>query len=173
MIRLKKFIFQWKYKKDFRATTFPTVSINRSCLEKIGEAILPEIKVEHEGICYLLGLSNSISTHICSAIRPESITTPGSFEVGKLSMAKVVRKASKNNLHVVGQLHTHPRKAYHSQGDDSGASIAYNGFISIVVPDYGIHLPSLKGAAIYRYTKLGKFEQLTPSQVRIIESIYS
>ena len=173
MIRLKKFFFQWKYKKEFRATTFPTASINRSCLEKIREAILPEIEARHEGICYLLGLSNSISTHICSAIRPESITTPGSFEVDKLSMSKVVRKASKNNLQVVGQLHTHPSKAYHSKGDDSGALIAYDGFISIVVPDYGIHLPYLKGAAIYRCTKLGKFEQLTTSQVTIIDSIYS
>jgi proteasome lid subunit RPN8/RPN11 len=66
-------------------------------------------------------------------------------------MTKVVRKANDTGLQVVGQIHTHPGQAYHSDGDIDGARIAYNGFISIVVPDYGRHLPSLVGAAAYFY----------------------
>ena len=64
-------------------------------------------------------------------------------------MARVVRTAIDCGLQVVGQVHTHPGKAFHSAGDDDGARIAYTGFISIVIPDYGRNLPELTRAATY------------------------
>jgi proteasome lid subunit RPN8/RPN11 len=134
------------------ATPAPTqVIMTESCLQAMRSCMAPEIARGHEGVAYLLGLTNGVSTVIVGAIRPESYTTIGSFNVSSVAMARVVRAASNAGLQVVGQIHTHPRSAYHSGGDDDGARIAYDGYISIVVPNYGRELPSLRGAAIYVY----------------------
>jgi proteasome lid subunit RPN8/RPN11 len=109
----------------------------------------PEIKQGHEGIAYLLGQSDGTTTVAVAAIRPEATTTRGSFAVGSPAVAKVVRAAVEAGLQLVGQVHTHPGEAYHSDGDIDGARIAYTGFVSIVVPDYGRNLPSLDGAVAY------------------------
>ncbi|HEX7360659.1 MAG TPA: Mov34/MPN/PAD-1 family protein [Bryobacteraceae bacterium] len=131
----------------------------------------PETDLGHEGIAYLLGLTNGSSTVIVGAIRPESHTTTGSFSVSSVAMARVVRAASNVGLQVVGQIHTHPRAAFHSDGDDDGARIAYDGYISIVVPNYGRELPSFRGAAIY-FHRNNNFSQLAAKSLNIIDGAF-
>jgi proteasome lid subunit RPN8/RPN11 len=125
--------------------------IAESALDAVRQCIAPEIAAGHEGIAYLVGQTNGETTLVMGAIRPEAHTTPGSFDVSPRAMAKVVRRASDAGLQVAGQIHTHPREAFHSDGDIEGARIAYDGFVSIVVPNYGRHLPSLKRSAAYFY----------------------
>jgi len=129
----------------------PRLIISESALHAMQENLAPEIAKRHEGIAYLFGQTDGETTIVVGAVRPQARTTRGSFDVPSAAMAKVVRKANDAGLQVVGQIHTHPGQAYHSDGDIEGARIAYNGFISIVVPDYGRHLPSLTRAAAYFY----------------------
>jgi len=131
------------------------------------DSMVPEIKRGHEGVAYLFGLTNGATTVVVGAIRPESRTTSGSFNVSAVAMARVVRAATDTGLQVIGQIHTHPVQAFHSDGDEDGARIAYDGFISIVVPNYGRLLPSLDGAAVYFY-RGGAFSELGPRSVKII-----
>ena len=135
------------------------------------ECMSAEIARGHEGIAYLLGQTNGSTTVIIGAVRPESRTTRGSFDVSSLAMARIVRKATDTGLQVAGQIHTHPREAFHSDGDIDGARIAYDGYVSIVVPDYGRLLPSLDGAAIYFY-RSGSFAGLSAKAVRVISGIF-
>lgn len=144
----------------------PRLVLSRSCFSSFRDALLPDIRRRHEGVLYLYGLASGSATLILGAIRPAAITGPGSFEVSAIAMAKVIRTVSDFGLHVVGQLHTHPSLAYHSEGDEEGARIAYEGFVSIVIPDYGVHLPSMRGAAIYRFRE-GRFQQLPNDAVGI------
>lgn len=144
--------------------TESAVNVMRSCMA-------PEIDLGHEGIAYLLGLTNGISTVVVDAIRPESHTTIGSFSVSSVAMARVVRAASNAGLQVVGQIHTHPRAAFHSDGDDDGARIAYDGYISIVVPNYGRDLPSFRGAAVYFYRN-NNFSPLGAKSLKIIDGAF-
>lgn len=144
--------------------TESAVNVMRSCMA-------PEIDLGHEGIAYLLGLTNGISTVVVGAIRPESHTTIGSFSVSSVAMARVVRAASNAGLQVVGQIHTHPRAAFHSDGDDDGARIAYDGYISIVVPNYGRDLPSFRGAAVYFYRN-NNFSPLGAKSLKIIDGAF-
>ena len=88
--------------------------------------------------------------------------------VGSPSMATVVRAAVRSGLHVVGQVHTHPGSAYHSRGDDRGAPIAYTGYISIVLPEYGRHLPLLDGAATYVFRANERFVPVEPKRLLIV-----
>ncbi len=158
----------------YREVTIPAptrVIMTECCLHATRSCMAPEIEHGHEGIAYMLGLTNGVSTVIVGAIRPESHTTIGSFNVTSVAMARIVRAANIVGLQVVGQIHTHPREAYHSGGDDDGARIAYDGYISIVVPNYGRELPSLRGAALYVYRNHG-FSRLGTKALEITNGAF-
>jgi proteasome lid subunit RPN8/RPN11 len=132
------------------------------------ECIAEEILRGHEGIAYLFGQTNGATTVVVGAMRPEARTTVGSFSVTSIAMAAVVRAATDAGLQVIGQIHTHPGDAYHSDGDEDGARIVYDGYVSIVVPEYGRRLPSLDGAAIYFY-RSEAFSELNTRAIQIIK----
>lgn len=127
-----------------------------------------EIRERHEGVVYLLGKADSASTLAVAAIHPAARTTRGSFNVDSVELAKVVRTAEDNALQVVGQLHTHPRMAFHSSGDVDGARIRYPGYVSIVVPDFGRDLPSLSAAVIFICDLEFAFRELYQDQMRVV-----
>ena len=141
--------------------TEPAVTALQACLE-------PNIKQGKEGIAYLLGQSDGITTLVVSVIRPQAVTTRGSFSVSSLAMAQVMRTAVGYGLHAVGQAHTHPGEAYHSEGDNEGARIAYNGYVSVVFPDYGRYLPALDGAAAFMFQNNNEFVPIGADRIVIV-----
>jgi hypothetical protein len=124
----------------------PRLPITSDCVNALAECMRIEIKKGHEGIAYLAGRTDPTITLAIAAIRPEAITTRGSFHVNTTAMAKIVRLVASQGLQVVGQVHTHPGEAYHSGGDEEGAKIAYTGYVSLVLPDFGRRLPSFDEA---------------------------
>jgi hypothetical protein len=80
-------------------------------------------------------------------------------------MAKVVRVAMGYGLQVVGQVHTHPKLAFHSDGDELGARIRYSGYVSIVLPEYGCALPDISEAAMFMYLAGKGFQPLDRDSV--------
>lgn len=128
-----------------------------------------EITQRHEGIVFLLGQTDGYTSLIVTAFRPRASTTQGSFHVEATAMRPVVEAACAARLQVVGQVHTHPREAYHSAGDEIGALIRFNGYVSIVLPDYGTRLPSLEGAAVYMFSADDRrFVQLGLTDVSVV-----
>ena len=136
------------------------------------QCIAPEIAKGHEGVAYLFGQTDGLMTIVLGAIRPDAATTRGSFDISSAAAARVVRKINDAGLQLVGQAHSHPGGAYHSEGDEIGARIAYTGFVSIVVPDYGRRLPAIDGWAGYFYSE-GRFIQLGPEQMRVVPQVLS
>ena len=128
----------------------------------------PEIRKNEEAIAYLLGKNTASGTLIVSVVRPVANTTPGSFAVTAAAMATVVRCAVNTGLQVAGQAHTHPGKAYHSQGDDEGARIVYDGYVSLIFPNYGKYLPLLTGAAAYVYKTNRGFVPVAGSGINVV-----
>lgn len=154
-------MFRWLFKRLIKdkptsrpvALPYPRrVILTAACRAALRDALAPEIMQQHEGIVYLLGQTDGRSSLIVAISRPRATTSPGSFHVGETAMRSIVEIANAAWLQIVGQLHTHPRAAYHSDGDEHGASIRYPGFVSIVLSDYGTRLPSLDGAAVYMYS---------------------
>jgi proteasome lid subunit RPN8/RPN11 len=146
----------------------PRLVISQGCIAALAECLGPEICKGHEGIAYLLGQSDGITTLAVAAVRPDAQTTRGSFHVGAPAMARVVRAAVDRGLQVVGQVHTHPGDAYHSDGDDEGARIAFTGYVSIVLPDYGRHLHALMGTTVFFFQAGKRFILLDPRSVTIL-----
>ena len=148
----------------------PKLIIFEPCLSGIKECIQPEIDLKIEGICYLLGKTNGSTTYATYSVRPKATCTRGSFHVDTVAMAKIVRVATNKRLQVVGQLHTHPYEAYHSDGDEEGARIAYDGYVSIVLPNYGNIFPRFDGAVVYIFSS-GKFRPFTKKQIKLVPDL--
>ena len=142
--------------------------LTQASLIGLRSAMEPKTRKNEEAIAYLLGKSTASETLIVSVVRPVANTTPGSFSVTAAAMATVVRCAVNAGLQVAGQAHTHPGKAYHSQGDDEGARIAYDGYVSLVFPNYGKDLPSLTGAAAYMYETNQGFVPIEVSRITVV-----
>lgn len=137
-------------------------------MSALSECMEPEIRRGHEGVAYVLGQTDGSTTLGIAAVRPQAVTTRGSFSVSAPAMARVVRTAVGAGLQVVGQVHTHPGKAYHSDGDVEGARIIYHGFVSVVLPNYGRRLPTLGGAAVYMFRSEVGFAEIAPEHVGIV-----
>jgi proteasome lid subunit RPN8/RPN11 len=148
----------------------PRLLITQACLEGLREGLAPEIRKGHEGIVYLLGRTDGSLTLAVTVFRPDAQTTSGSFFVDARAMAVGVRLAARLNLQIVAQVHTHPKTAFHSDGDVEGAKIRYAGYSSLVIPEYGRHLPRLDGAAVYMFRPDGKWIPLGAPDVIIVPS---
>lgn len=149
------------------ATKRRRIVLTGACVAALQDCLILDSRKDHEGIAYLLGLTDGATTLAVAATRPEAATTCGSFNVSIGAMASVVRAATNLGLQVVGQVHTHPGIAYHSDGDETGARIRYTGYASIVLPDYGRHLPKLTDAAIYMFEAGKGFVPLNVSDLTI------
>lgn len=121
-------------------------------LNAIDAALSPARRRRVEGIAYLLGRTDGLRTCLLACMSVDARATRGSFHVTAKEMVRVVNLANELGLQVAGQVHTHPLEAFHSEGDDAGAQIRFDGYVSIVLPDYGRHLPSLSGAAAFMYS---------------------
>jgi proteasome lid subunit RPN8/RPN11 len=146
----------------------PKFILTQACLQAVQTGLEPEMRKGHEGIVYLLGRTDGVIALATTVFRPQAITTPGSFHVEPRAMAACVQAAGRFELQVVGQLHTHPGEAYHSDGDVEGARIRYPGYVSIVLPNYGRLLPNVNGAALYMWGTDGAWRQLGPQDLIIV-----
>ena len=142
--------------------------MTQDCVDSICECIEPFTRNRHEGIAYLYGRTDGYTTLAVGAIRPNAMTTPGSFSVSAPEMARLVKEIRRSGLQLICQLHTHPRQAYHSDGDVDGLKLICDGYVSVVLPDYGIHLPSFEDAVFYFYRRGNGFTALEDHDIRII-----
>jgi hypothetical protein len=142
--------------------------LTQDCMDRICECIEPFAQNRHEGIAYIYGRTDGYTTLAIGAIRPDAATTRGSFSVSSVEMARMVKGIRQRGLQLICQLHTHPGQAYHSDGDVDGLKLVCNGYVSIVLPDYGAHLPSFKEAAFYFYRRGIGFTALEETNIHII-----
>ena len=125
------------------------------CRDQLTEQLRGSVRRGHEGVVYFVGLTTGFTTLALSAMAPETDATAGSVDVSAVELGKVIRFAAMAELQVVGQLHTHPCDAYHSDGDLTGMRIRHPGYFSIVVPNYGAQLPSFKDVHTLMWTPEG------------------
>lgn len=138
-------------------------------LRTIDDALTDARQRRHEGVAYLLGVTNGSLTAAIAVAKVKARTTAGSFEVSPTEMARVVRAATDIGIQVVGQVHTHPTLAFHSGGDEAGAKIRYPGYVSLVLPDYGCGLPLLDGGACFMFDRESGFVALPELAVTVLD----
>ena len=91
----------------------------------------------HEGIVYWVGYETANLKVVTTCITPNAITTVGSFDTDEVANADVIRELSQWKSVLLAQVHSHPgRIVDHSDGDNERAFMPFNGFLSVVVPNY-------------------------------------
>ena len=148
-----------------------TVVFAKQCSDRLAEQLSQEIERGHEGVIYFIGLTTGTTTVALSGVRPQAISTPGSFDVPASEMRRIVRATAESGLQLVGQLHTHPGEAYHSDGDLSGMTNRHPGYFSIVAPEYGTYLPSFHQAHTLMWTT-GGFQEVKPA-IKLFDGVKS
>jgi hypothetical protein len=119
-----------------------------------------------EAVSYWAGVKCNETWIVTTLVIPRAHTTLGSFEVSASSNADVVSFLTTTGLKLIAQLHTHPGKSVgHSQGDDFGASLAHENFLSIVIPHFGARgIGLFKKCGVHRFEN-GSFRRLAPTEV--------
>lgn len=117
----------------------PTTWVSAQLLERTADLLRQSggMGQPHEGIVYWAGRRVADECFVTTCIAPAARTTWGSFSTSSQTNAKVVMYLAGAGLELLGQVHSHPGKFVdHSDGDDDWALMPYDGFFSIVVPDY-------------------------------------
>lgn len=121
---------------------------------------------EHEEVVYWAGLEGPHGLVALAALAPAADTSFGSFDTTAASNAVIIQWAASRGLGIVAQLHCHPdHRVGHSRGDDLGALMPYENFLSIVVPHYGTRgIGDFQTSGVHRYEH-GSFRRLTRDEV--------
>ncbi len=91
-------------------------------------------KLNCETVVLWLGVEDSNSYRVLEIYRPQQEVHVDSFRIPLTSMRDLMGYLRKTRTRVVGQVHSHPGKAFHSVADDKWAILRHAGAISIVVP---------------------------------------
>lgn len=83
-----------------------------------------------------------------------------SVEVGPQELHRINVWCFERKLTLVGQVHSHPTEAYHSDTDDAFALVPKIGAISIVVPDFARQAFSIACCAVFRLSESGVWKEV-------------
>lgn len=155
---------------------YPQVVISNSVIEETTTLLQSagDYHSAHEKVVYWCGSSQPGLWTINSCIAPRLESTWGSYNTSARANAEVISELGDRGLELLCQVHSHPGYLVgHSRGDDLGAFMPYDGFLSIVVPVYGTEgiLP-LRKCGVHRYEK-GQFRRLGRSEINRLFSIYN
>lgn len=117
----------------------PIVLIPTALIEETDRLLTsPGARSHEEEILYWAGVESLGTWVILLCIRPRASRTRGSFRTTADANAEVIHELAEHRLHLLAQVHSHPDQFVdHSEGDDAGAFMPFENFISIVVPHYG------------------------------------
>jgi len=142
----------------------PLPCINEVCtfLRKRGRSNL-------EGVALWAGIITDTTFEVKKTIIPEQeayILDEGLlYSVDGEELHRINVWLYANKMTLIAQIHSHPRRAYHSETDDQYPIIAVNGGLSIVIPDFAFRPFSLRDWAIYRLYPQRMWKFLEPAQV--------
>jgi hypothetical protein len=104
---------------------------------------------------------------ITAAIVPAQETSAGRFRVPLAERQRITRELAGTGEAIVAQVHSHPRRAFHSPIDDEEAIPRRVGSYSLVVPDFGAREDLLDDAALFRLDDAGAWRPTSLGAFRL------
>jgi len=126
----------------------------------------------HEGVAYLAGTPGAYWSIVTTVIVPDAEHTHGSYQTTALANAIVVKTINDLKLQIIAQVHGHPAEwVGHSFMDDRGAFMPFEGFYSIVLPEYGrMGMLPLEKCGVHRFQS-SRFVQLSADEISYAFSV--
>lgn len=102
---------------------------------------------------------------LTGVVHPTHTAAGGGYVVNDTWVMEFFRALHHDQKTVRAQVHTHPRGASHSWIDDAYALIPAQGFLSLVVPDFGLGPFGLGGTHLVEMTCDGEWAERDPQEV--------
>lgn len=122
----------------------------------------------YEGLALWAGTSEGKDFYVRHTLVPEQRCTRSQYGVGVSVSPQELHRLNvwlfENQMRVIGQLHSHPGEAYHSDTDDAFPLATTIGCVSLVVPDFAAAPFALPRCAVYRLDARGKWVHVSPAQ---------
>jgi len=158
----------WKRWRRRLPSVHPQILIHAAALPETMRVLQRsrDAQSAHESIVYWAGKTTDSAWIITTSIAPTAVTTWGSFQTSAASNAGVITFLATHELELLAQVHSHPGSCVdHSDGDDEGALMPYENYLSLIVPNYAKKgmLP-LTSCGIHRFNT-GQFKRLTNQEI--------
>jgi hypothetical protein len=149
-------------------------SVQRKVLEQTLAYFRGEGSSRFEGFTCWSGRiepDGSASVHHCAFPPPANIERHEFFaHLDLVATTSIAEQISSRGEFLLAQLHTHPGRAFHSSVDDNHSISQRSGFLSIVVPRFGLRKfysrETLTGCSVNEHQGAGIWREWTPAEVR-------
>ncbi len=112
--------------------------------------------------CQALWLSKwAYPEQICAVVHPRHSSHGGGFQVASNWINDLWRELSRTGCGIRVQIHTHPAEAFHSAIDDAYPIIHEVGFLSLVIPDFGLGPVGFENAYLTEIASDGTWKQVS------------
>lgn len=119
-----------------------------------------------ESVVLWVGIEGPDKAYVQRLLVPQQIASAKHFEVSLEERVRIIRELGVSGEKVLAQLHTHPRRAFHSCADDRLALPRHTGAISIVVPHFADDWDGdLSRTSVNCHLGKGAWSELTPEAV--------
>jgi proteasome lid subunit RPN8/RPN11 len=151
------------------------ITIPKNFIEGIYSEFQETGKAGYERLALFAGKKDGSAFQVTHVIYPKQYLRKGplgvSFHIDGSELERIWDWLYENNCSLIGQIHSHPKEAYHSEADDQLAIITTFGGVSIVVPNFGNSDSNLNGSAFYRLLPHTGWTQLTLSEINSLIKI--
>lgn len=111
--------------------------------------------------CQALWLSDwARPERICAVAHPRHSSHAGGFQVESNWINELWRQLARSGRGIRVQVHTHPGQAFHSATDDAYPIVHEVGFLSLVIPDFGLGPVGFEDAYLAEITSDGRWEEV-------------
>lgn len=143
--------------------------IPQSALEKARGYLREAGRQGHEAFVLFSGVVLPPTATIRSVVYPpQKAVSDGNGGVGVYvtgqSLFEIARWAARRNEILLGQMHSHPGRAFHSRTDDAYPLVSLPGAFSVVAPNFCRMPIDLSQCACYRCTR-GKWIPASPEEI--------
>lgn len=121
-----------------------------------------------ETVVLWLGRRSCDQQYIVEAFRPEQVVDRDFFKIPAFGMRQLLAYLREARVHILAQVHSHPREAFHSLADDAWAVVRHVGAISLVVPWFGVRSRTptfLDDIAAFQLDASDRWRQVDPCSV--------
>jgi len=121
-----------------------------------------------EGYAWWTGyIVNNDTAQICTALYPNMETQYGHVHLDRQALSVMHRKLIELDQILLVELHTHPPGAGGQNAvDAANAALYYNGFKTIVVPDFGLpQFYDLRCCHVYSYINNGRWHEMDSNEI--------
>ena len=107
---------------------------------------------------------------ISAVVHPQHRAHGGGFELSSAWISGFWQELARTGCGIRVQIHTHPAEAFHSSVDDRYPIIHSLGFLSLVIPSFGLGAVGFREAYLTEIGPDGRWQEVTPeSRLVIIE----